>query len=52
MSAFDITLIVAVILIPGMIFFGDWWNRKHGLNSRGEPDERLSMRQHKEPKSG
>ncbi len=39
---FYIAILIVLIVIPGMMLFAGWWNARHGLNSHGEPDERLS----------
>ena len=40
---FYIAVLIVLIVVPGLMFFGPWWNERHGLNSHGEPHERLSL---------
>jgi len=29
-----LTLLFLLVAIPGIIFFADWWNRRHGYDKR------------------
>lgn len=37
MSYFHIALIIGLIVLPGMLFFAEWWNARHGLDGNGNP---------------
>ena len=53
MSSFHLLLIAVTLVVPGIIFFASWWNRKHGWDEHGNPIEpQPSRQQHKQPESG
>lgn len=37
MTYFYIAALITLIVIPGMISFAEWWNRRHGLDENGNP---------------
>ena len=37
---FYITLLFVLVVVLGSIFFAQWWNKRHGLDKRGNPIKR------------
>ncbi len=34
---FYVTLLVLLVGILGVLFFADWWNKRHGVDGSGKP---------------
>ena len=39
MDYYYVALLFVLIAVPGLIFFADWWNERHGFDDEGNPLE-------------